>query len=54
MFLRTIGARNGELVEVVKGLQESDEIVSSGNFLVAAESRVRSAGAMWESGDATH
>ncbi len=50
----TIGARNGELVEVVKGLEEGDVIVSSGNFLVAAESRVRSAGAMWEGDSAGH
>lgn len=49
----TIGARSDELVEVVKGLDEGDVIVSSGNFLVAAESRVRSAGTMWQDGSAS-
>jgi len=43
----TIGARSGEIVEVTSGLHAGDLIVSSGNFLVAAESRIRSAGAFW-------
>ncbi|MCX5744642.1 MAG: efflux RND transporter periplasmic adaptor subunit [Proteobacteria bacterium] len=47
----TLGARAGESVEVVSGLAEGDVIVTSGNFLVAAESRVR-AGALWEGGSA--
>lgn len=44
----TIGARSGDLVEIASGLHEGDTVVSSGNFLVAAESRVRSAGSFWE------
>ena len=46
----TIGARSGEVVEVTSGLHAGDLIVSSGNFLVAAESRIRSAGAFWTEG----
>jgi len=34
-------------VEITSGLQAGDLIVSSGNFLIAAESRIRSAGAFW-------
>lgn len=44
----SIGARSGDVVEITSGLKEGDAVVSSGNFLVAAESRVRSAGAFWE------
>ena len=44
----TSGARSGDLIEIDSGLQEGDVVVSSGNFLVAAESRVRSAGSFWE------
>jgi Cu(I)/Ag(I) efflux system membrane fusion protein len=44
----TIGARTGDLIEIASGLDDGDVIVSSGNFLVAAESRVRSAGSFWE------
>lgn len=44
----TIGARSGDLIEIASGLRDGDVVVSSGNFLVAAESRVRSAGALWE------
>jgi Cu(I)/Ag(I) efflux system membrane fusion protein len=46
----TIGARSGELVEVLNGLKEGDSIVTPGNFLVAAESRVRSGGVLTEGG----
>ena len=46
----TIGARSGEVVEVVGGLRAGDLIVSSGNFLIAAESRIRSAGGFWTEG----
>jgi Cu(I)/Ag(I) efflux system membrane fusion protein len=46
----TIGARSGDLVEVVGGLHPGDVVVSSGNFLIAAESRIRSAGAFWTEG----
>ena len=50
----TIGARSGELIEIVSGVKDGDIVVSSGNFLVAAESRVRSAGTLWEDTDAKH
>jgi len=43
-----IGARSGDLVEIASGLAEGDAVVSAGNFLVAAESRIRSAGSFWE------
>jgi multidrug efflux pump subunit AcrA (membrane-fusion protein) len=46
----TIGARSGDLVEIASGLAEGDVVVSSGNFLVAAESRVRSVGPFAEDG----
>jgi membrane fusion protein, copper/silver efflux system len=44
----TIGARSGDLIEITSGIKDGDVVVSSGNFLVAAESRVRSAGSFWE------
>jgi Cu(I)/Ag(I) efflux system membrane fusion protein len=44
----TIGATSGDNVEILTGVTEGDVVVSSGNFLVAAESRVRSAAAFWE------
>lgn len=47
----TVGARSGDQIEIVSGVKEGDVVVSSGNFLVAAESRVRSAGSMWEDSD---
>lgn len=42
-----IGARSGDRVEIASGLAEGDAVVSAGNFLVAAESRIRSAGTFW-------
>lgn len=48
----TIGARSGELVEIVDGLHAGDVVVSSGNFLVAAESRIRATGTFWGDGSA--
>jgi Cu(I)/Ag(I) efflux system membrane fusion protein len=49
----TLGARSGEAVEVRAGLRPGDVIVTSGNFLIAAESRIRSAAKLWsdEGGD---
>ena len=47
----TLGARNAERVEVISGLREGQRVVSSGNFLVAAESRIRSAATIWEDGN---
>jgi len=43
----TLGARNAERVEVKSGLTEGQMIVTSANFLVAAESRIRSAAQFW-------
>ena len=47
----TIGARSGDSVEVLTGLKDGDVVVTSGNFLVAAESRIRSASTIWEDTD---
>jgi Cu(I)/Ag(I) efflux system membrane fusion protein len=41
------GVEQGEWVEIVSGLKEGDVVVSSGNFLIAAESRLRSAIEQW-------
>jgi Cu(I)/Ag(I) efflux system membrane fusion protein len=38
--------------EVTDGLNAGDVVVTSGNFLIAAESRIRSAAQYWESSDA--
>ena len=43
----TLGVRTDEVVEVKSGLEEGDVVVTSGNFLVAAESRIRSAAKIW-------
>jgi membrane fusion protein, copper/silver efflux system len=43
----TLGVRNSETVEVVRGLREGETIVTSGNFLIAAESRIRSSARFW-------
>jgi Cu(I)/Ag(I) efflux system membrane fusion protein len=48
----TVGATTGDRVEVLSGVKDGDIVVSSGNFLVAAESRVRSASSFWEDTDA--
>jgi len=42
-----LGARAGDWYEVVSGLAAGDRVVTSGNFLVAAESRLRSATGKW-------
>jgi Cu(I)/Ag(I) efflux system membrane fusion protein len=42
-----IGARADGYVEVTRGLQPGDVVVTSGNFLIAAESRIRSATKYW-------
>jgi Cu(I)/Ag(I) efflux system membrane fusion protein len=41
------GAKSDGLVEVLSGLEAGDEVVVSGNFLVAAESRLKSATGIW-------
>jgi len=42
-----IGAGNGDVYEVLSGLEAGETIVISGNFLVAAESRLASALSQW-------
>lgn len=41
------GYSNGEQVVVLKGLQEGDAIVTSGNFLIASESKLRAGINQW-------
>lgn len=42
-----LGSRNAERVVIESGLEAGQTIVTSGNFLVAAESRIRSASQFW-------
>jgi Cu(I)/Ag(I) efflux system membrane fusion protein len=42
-----IGAGNGLVYEVLSGLEAGETIVTSGNFLVASESRLASALSQW-------
>jgi len=42
-----LGARAGEYYEVLSGLSPGDVVVTSGNFLVAAESKLKSATQKW-------
>lgn len=42
-----IGIKSGDDYEVLAGLEEGDIVVASGNFLVAAESRLKSAVEQW-------
>ncbi len=42
-----VGQRAGDWTIVTKGLESGDEVVASGTFLVAAESRLRSAERYW-------
>lgn len=46
----SVGPRNGDWVEITDGLKEGDRIVVSANFLVAAESRIRSSEKFWGGG----
>jgi Cu(I)/Ag(I) efflux system membrane fusion protein len=43
-----IGAQAGDHAEVLSGLQEGEAVVTAGNFLIAAESRIRSSGTFWK------
>lgn len=43
----TLGVRTDDMIEVVRGLRDDQTIVTSGNFLVAAESRIRSSAKFW-------
>ena len=47
-----VGLETDDNTEIVAGLEGGEIIVSSGNFLVAAESRVRSGGVLSEDGSA--
>jgi Cu(I)/Ag(I) efflux system membrane fusion protein len=49
-----VGVRAGEYVEVTHGLELGDVVVTSGNFLIAAESRIRSATGYWGGGHGAH
>ena len=42
-----VGVKSGDDYEVLAGLEEGDVVVRSGNFLIAAESRLRSAAEQW-------
>jgi Cu(I)/Ag(I) efflux system membrane fusion protein len=46
-----LGVESGDAYEVLGGLSEGDRVVTSGNFLIAAESRIRSAAEYWTGGD---
>lgn len=41
------GLRNADYIEVLEGLAEGDKIVTSGNFLIAAESKLKSGLEQW-------
>ncbi len=41
------GLRNKDMIEVLDGLKSGDKIVSSGNFLIAAESKLKAGLAQW-------
>jgi membrane fusion protein, copper/silver efflux system len=43
----TTGSRAGEWIEVLAGLEEGEKIVTSGNFFIAAESRLKSGIEKW-------
>lgn len=47
-----VGVHAGGVYEVLEGLSEGEMVVTSGNFLIAAESRIRSAAQYWEDGHA--
>jgi Cu(I)/Ag(I) efflux system membrane fusion protein len=38
-----IGIRSGDVYEVLDGLKAGDRVVTSGNFLIAADSRLKNA-----------
>jgi Cu(I)/Ag(I) efflux system membrane fusion protein len=46
-----LGVRAGDAYEVLAGLEEGQRVVTSGNFLIAAESRIRSAARYWQPAD---
>ena len=42
-----LGARAGQWYEVLAGLEPGDRVVTSGNFLISSEAKLRSAGEKW-------
>lgn len=42
-----VGPKSGDVYPVLEGLQAGDRVVTSGNFLIAAESRLKSALEQW-------
>lgn len=42
-----LGVRSGDVYEVLAGLEPGERVVTSGNFLIAAESRLKSAMGQW-------
>jgi len=42
-----VGMRSGEDVEIVRGLEPGERVVTSGTFLIASESRLRAALEQW-------
>ena len=42
-----LGARAGDYFEVISGLKPGEIVVTSGNFLVASESKLKSAAQKW-------
>ncbi|MGB5694149.1 MAG: efflux RND transporter periplasmic adaptor subunit [Polyangiales bacterium] len=49
-----VGVHADGYVEVTHGLEPGDVVVTSGNFLIAAESRIRSATKYWGGGHGAH
>ncbi|MGH9464081.1 MAG: efflux RND transporter periplasmic adaptor subunit, partial [Thermoanaerobaculia bacterium] len=43
-----VGVESGDFLEVLSGLDEGDVVVTSGTFLIAAESRLKSAVEQWQ------
>ncbi len=46
-----LGVRGADTFEVLDGLKDGDVVVTSGNFLIAAESRLRSSADFWSGGE---
>jgi RND family efflux transporter MFP subunit len=46
-----LGSRVGDRYEVLAGLQEGERVVTSGNFLIDAESRLQAAEPVWQGGE---
>ena len=41
------GLRNADYIEVLEGLREGEMVVTSANFLIAAESKLKAGIAQW-------